>query len=178
MKTPNILYLLSISFYCALQNIHCHNITTTAKKRKSPTGYSDDDSDEDAPDTPTTSALMNRIRVVKYGKKIRRTSATVIKDALRVGETYDIVDIEAANTRHGPTQVWSLKGTEDDDSIKKIFSCADLHQFTTGADGKLDLEARSEMIDRVRVVYNGLQGPEGDEPSKYDFDFLLEKSPH
>ena len=66
------------------------DITTTAKKRRSPTGYSDD-SDEDAPDTPTTagnsSALLNRIRAVKYGKKIRRTSATVIKDALRAGET-------------------------------------------------------------------------------------------
>ena len=61
--------------------------------------------------------------------------------------------------------------------MKKVFSYVDLHQFTTGADGKLDLEARSEMIDRrVRVVYNGLLKPaEGDTSSKYDFDFLLEK---
>ena len=138
--------------------------------------YSDDDSDDGDAVAGSSSALLHRIRAVKHAKQFRRASATVIKDALCVGETYDIVDIEAANTRHGLTQVWSLKGAEDK-AVKKVFSCVDLHQFTTGADGKLDLEARSEMIDRpVRVLYNGLLKPaQGDTPSKYDFDFLLEK---
>ena len=75
----------------------------TSAKRK--IAYSDDDSDDgDVAFTPATagnsSALLDRIRAVKHGKKIRCASATVIKDALCVGETYDIVDIEAVNTRH------------------------------------------------------------------------------
>ena len=151
----------------------------TSAKRK--IAYSDDDSDDgDVAFTPATagnsSALLDRIRAVKHGKKIRRASATVIKDALRAGETYDIVDIEAANTRHGLTQVWSLKGAEDK-TVKKVFRLRRSSPVHHGADGKLDLEARSEMIERrVRVVYNGLLKPtEGDTSSKYDFDFLLEK---
>ena len=81
---------------------HARKPSAAPEKRKQPSDemitsaerkiiYSDDDSDEeDAAFTPTTagnsSALPNRIQVVKHGKKIRRTSATVIKDALCVGK--------------------------------------------------------------------------------------------
>ena len=144
---------------------------TSAKKRRLPTGYSDSsESDEDVSVMSTaraSSALLNRIWAVKSGKK----TAATIKDALRVGETYNIVDIETVNTYHGRRQVWSLRGAEDK-VIKKVFSCTDLHQFTTNVNGELDLEVRGEMIKQIRVVYRGVQKPQGNELLKYEFDFL------
>ena len=122
--------------------------------------------------TPRTSGtLLNRVQAVKSGEKSRRANVTPAKDALRVGEIYDIIDIQTVNTYHGLRQVWSLKGVEDT-SLKKVFSCADLDQFAVNVDRDLDQQDRCDMIKQIRVVHKQLQKPRGNEPSEYDFDFL------
>ena len=111
------------------------------------------------------------MQAVKSGEKSRHADVTVVKDALRVGEIYDIIDIQTVNTYHGLRQVWSLKGMEDT-SLKKVFSCADLDQFTVNVDRDLDQQDRCDMIKQIRVVHKEFQKPQGNEPSEYDFDFL------
>ena len=120
------------------------------------------------PPTPRTS-LLSRIRAAKSGgeKSCRRVNTVPIKEALRVGEMYDVIDIQTVNTRHGSRQAWSLKGVEDT-SLKKVFSCADLDRFTVDDDGNLNQQDRSAMIKQIRLVYKGQDG----EPSKYSFEFL------
>ena len=96
--------------------------------------------------------------------------ATVMKVALRVCEIYVIVDIQEINTCFGPRQVWSLKGVEDT-SLKKVFGCSDLQQFTTDAEGYLDQQDRRDMIENVRVIYKGILESRNDSYPKYDFDY-------
>ena len=132
--------------------------------------YSDDG--EDAADTPKPKAASDIIRsicVVKSRQNPHVTAAS-IEDALRVGERYDIIDIQEINTCFGPKQVWSLKGVEDT-SLKKVFGCPELQQFTTDIEGYLDRQDRRAMIDNVRVTYKGvLESRNGTYP-KYDFDY-------
>ena len=62
------------------------------------------DSDEDVADvsTPRT-LLLSRIRAAKSSceESYRRVNTTPIKDSLRVGEIYDVIDIETVNTCNG-----------------------------------------------------------------------------
>ena len=142
------------------------------KRAQSPifSGSDTDSAEEDVADVPTPrTPLLSRIRAAKSGgeKSCRRVNTVPIKEALRVGEMYDVIDIQTVNTRHGSRQVWSLKGTEDG-TLKKVFSCADLDQFTVDDDGDLNQQDRSDMIKLIRLVYKGQDG----EPSKYSFEFL------
>ena len=127
------------------------------------------DSDEDSADvsTPRTS-LLSRIRAAQSSgeESCYRVNTALIKDALRVGEIYDVIDIETVNTCNGSRQVWSLKGVEDA-SLKRVFSCADLDRHTVDDDGGLNQQDRSDMIKLFRVVYKGQSG----ENSKYGFSF-------
>ena len=140
------------------------------KKRAQSPAFSGTDSDEeDVADVPTPrTSLLSRIRAAKSGgeKSCRRVNTVPIKEALRVGEMYDVIDIQTVNTRHGSRQAWSLKGVEDN-SLKKVFSCADLDRFTVDDDGNLNQQDRSAMIKQIRLVYKGQDG----EPSKYSFEF-------
>ena len=142
-----------------------------AKKRARPQLFSDpdsDDDDEDAADVPKPKApsdIIRRIWAVK-SKQEPHVAATSIKEALRVGERYDVIDIQEINTCFGPRQVWSLKGVEDA-SLKRVFSCADLDRHTVDDDGGLNQQDRSDMIKLFRVVYKGQSG----ENSKYGFSF-------
>ena len=142
------------------------------KRAQSPifSGSGSDSDEEDVADVPTPrTSLLSRIRAAKSGgeKSCRRVNTVPIKEALRVGEMYDVIDIQTVNTRHGSRQVWSLKGTEDG-TLKKVFSCADLDRFTVDDDGDLNQQDRSDMIKLIRLVYKGQDG----EPSKYGFEFL------
>ena len=121
----------------------------------------------------TSGTLLNHMQVVNPDEKSRRrVNVTPAKDALRVGEIYDIIDIQTVNTCHGLRQVWSLKGMEDT-SLKKVFSYADLGQFTVNVDKDLlDQQDRCDMIKQIRVVHKEFRKPGGNEPSEYDFDFL------
>ena len=120
----------------------------------------------------TSGTFLNHMQVVNPDEKSRRVNVTPAKDALRVGEIYDIIDIQTVNTCHGLRQVWSLKGMEDT-SLKKVFSYADLDQFTVNVDKNLlDQQDRCDMIKQIRVVHKELRKPRGNEPSEYDFDFL------
>ena len=94
-----------------------------------------------------------------------------IKDVLQVGEMYDVVSIKEAHTRHGPIQIWSFKCLKDA-AIKKVFSCSELHRFTSDDDGRLDRVKRGEMIKHARIVYRGYQKLPRDVSSKYDFKFM------
>ena len=127
------------------------------------------DSDEDSADvsTPRTS-LLSRIRAANSSgeESCHRVNTALIKDALRVGVIYDVIDIETVNTCNGSRQVWSLKGVEDA-SLKRVFSCADLDRYTVDDDGSLNQQDRSDMIKLFRVVYKGQSG----ENSKYGFSF-------
>ena len=142
-----------------------------AKKRARPQLFSDpdsDDDDEDVADVPkpkAPSGIIRRIWAVK-SKQEPHVAATSIKEALRVGERYDVIDIQEINTCYGPRQVWSLKGVEDA-SLKRVFSCADLDRHTVDDDGSLNQQDRSDMIKLFRVVYKGQSG----ENSKYGFSF-------
>ena len=146
-----------------------------AKKRARPQLFSDpdsDDDDEDAADVPKPKAvsdIIRRIWAVKSRQNPHVTAAS-IEDALRVGERYDIIDIQQINTRFGPKQVWSLKGVEDT-SLKKVFGCPDLQQFTTDVEGYLDRQDRRAMIENVRVTYKGILESRNDVYPKYDFDY-------
>ena len=143
-----------------------------AKKRARSPLFSDPDSDEDAEDVPTPKAssdIIRRIWAVK-SRQEPHVAATGIKEALRVGEKYDILDIQEINTCFGPRQVWSLKGVEDT-SLKKVFGCSDLQQFTTDAEGYLDQQDRRDMIENVRVIYKGILESRNDSYPKYDFDY-------
>ena len=132
--------------------------------------YSDDD--EDAADTPKPKATSDIIRRIWAAKSRQNphVTATGIKEALRVGEKYDIIDIQEINTIFGPRQVWSLKGVEDT-SLKKVFGCSDLQQFTTDDEGYLDRQDRLDMIANVRVTYKGILEGRNDAYPKYDFDY-------
>ena len=140
------------------------------KKRAQSPAFSGTDSDEeDVADVPTPrTSLLSRIRAAKSGgeKSCRRVNTVPIKEALRAGEMYDVIDIQTVNTRHGSRQAWSLKGVEDN-SLKKVFSCADLDRFTVDDDGNLNQQDRSDMIKQIRLMYKGQDG----EPSKYSFEF-------
>ena len=94
-----------------------------------------------------------------------------VKDVLQVGAIYDVVDIEEAYTHRGPIQIWSFKCLKDA-TIKKVFSCSELHRFTSDDYGRLDQAKRSEMIKRVRIMYKGYRKFRSDTSSKYDFRFL------
>ena len=132
--------------------------------------YSDDDEDAaDAPKPKAVSDIIRRIWAVK-SRQEPHVAATGIKEALRVGEKYDILDIQEINTCFGPRQVWSLKGVEDN-SLKKVFGCSDLQQFTTDAEGYLDQQDRRDMIENVRVIYKGILESRNDSYPKYDFDY-------
>ena len=139
------------------------------------------DSDEDSADvsTPRTS-LLSRIRAAQSSgeESCYRVNTALIKDALCVGEIYDVIDIETVNTCNGSRQVWSLeevsiskrsdgrleyvrrkvslslKGVEDT-QLKRVFSCADLDRYTIDDDGSLNQQDRSDMIKLFRVVYKG-----------------------
>ena len=140
------------------------------KKPVQPLVYSDDD--EDAAGAPKPKAVSDIIRHI-WAVKSRQephVAATAIKEALRVGEKYDIIDIQEINTCFGPKQVWSLKGVEDT-SLKKVFGCSDLQQFTTDAEGYLDQQYRRDMIANVRVTYKGILESRNDAYPKYDFDY-------
>ena len=140
-----------------------------AKKRARSPLSSDPDSDEDAADVPTPrTSLLSRIRAANSSgeESCHRVNTALIKDALRVGVIYDVIDIETVNTCNGSRQVWSLKGVEDA-SLKRVFSCADLDRHTVDDDGGLNQQDRSDMIKLFRVVYKGQSG----ENSKYGFSF-------
>ena len=145
-----------------------------AKKRARPQLFSDPDSDddEDVADVPkpkAPSGIIRRIWAVK-SKQEPHVAATSIKEALHVGERYDVIDIQEINTCFGPRQVWSLKGVEDA-SLKKVFGCTDLQQFTIDAEGYLDQKHRRDMIENVRVTFKGILETGNDTYPKYDFDY-------
>ena len=96
-----------------------------------------------------------------------------VKDVLQVGGLYDVVDIKAAYTHRGPIQIWSFKCLKDA-TIKKVFSCSELHRFTSDGYGRLDHTKRCKMIDHVRIMYKGYRKLHRDMTmsSKYDFKFL------
>ena len=129
------------------------------------------DSGEDSAgvSTPRTSVL-NRIRAAQSSGEESRRRVPLIKDALRVGEIYDVIDIETVNTCNGSVfglrHVWSLRGVKDK-TIKKVFSCEDLDRFTVDDDLSLNQQDRSDVIKLFRVVYKGQSG----ENSKYGFSF-------
>ena len=140
------------------------------KKPVQPLVYSDDGEDAaDVSKPKTVSDIIRRIWAVK-SRQNPHVTATSIEDALRVGERYDIIDIQQINTRFGPKQVWSLKGVEDT-SLKKVFGCPDLQQFTTDVEGYLDRQDRRAMIENVRVTYKGILESRNDVYPKYDFDY-------
>ena len=145
-------------------------IIRRAKKPVQRLVYSDDD--EDAADMPKPKAVSDIIRRICVVKSRQHThvTATPIKEALRVGEIYDVIDIETVNTRNGSIQVWSLKGAEDA-SLKNVYSCADLARFTVDDDGDLNQQDRGDMIKLSRVVEEeGLQNVAGN-------DNTIEKTP-
>ena len=145
----------------------------TVKKRKQPdvTAPADVSTPEK---TPTK--ILRHIQPVMVSKNAHN-GAALIKEVLRVGEKYDVIDIQEISTQNwGPRLIWTFKGVEDT-SIKKVFGCADLQRFITGSDGHLDSGERAEMIKHVRVVYKGFQTPEGPRCvyPKYVFEFLQKK---
>ena len=150
------------------QRVCSDEVMPPARKRaRSP------DSDEDSADvsTPRTS-LLSRIRAAQSSgeESCHRVNTALIKDALRVGEIYDVIDIETVNTCNGSVfglrHVWSLRGVKDK-TIKKVFSCEDLDRFTVDDDLSLNQQDRSDVIKLFRVVYKGQSG----ENSKYRFSF-------
>ena len=151
------------------QRVCDDEVMPPAKKRAQSPLFSDSNSDEDAADVPTPrTSLLSRIRAAQSSgeESCYRVNTALIKDALRVGEIYDVIDIETVNTCNGSRQVWSLKGVEDA-SLKRVFSCADLDRHTVDDDGGLNQQDRSDMIKLFRVVYKGQSG----ENSKYGFSF-------
>ena len=109
--------------------------------------------------------------------KNAHNGAALISEVLRVGEKYDVIDIQEISTRNwGPRLIWTFKDVKDT-SIKKVFGCADLQRFITGSDGHLDCGKRAEMIKHIRVMYKGFQTPEGPRCvyPKYVFEFLQKK---
>ena len=153
--------------------VHTRRRSAAPVKRKqrfgSPLAYGDDD--EDAADTPKPKAasdIIRRICVVK-SRQNPHVTTTPIKEALRVGEIYDVIDIETVNTCSGSRQSWSLKGVEDT-TLKRAFSCADLGRFTVDDDGGLNRQDRSDMIKLSRVAEEGSQNVVGS-------DNTIEKTP-
>ena len=140
-------------------------VTITVKKRKQPDVSTP--ADVSTPETPTK--ILRRIQAVMVSRDAH-IGAALIGEVLRVGEEYDIIDIQEINTCFGPKQVWSLKGVEDT-SLKKVFGCPDLQQFTTDAEGYLDRQDRRAMIENVRVTYKGILESRNDAYPKYDFDY-------
>ena len=135
--------------------MHTRRRSAAPVKRKQrfgpPLAYGDDD--EDAADTPKPKAasdIIRRICVVK-SRQNPHVAATPIKEALRAGEIYDVIDIETVNTCSGSRQSWSLKGVEDT-PLKRAFSCTDLGRFTVDDDGGLNRQDRGDMIKLSRVV--------------------------
>ena len=59
----------------------------------------------------------------------------------------------------------------EDASLKKVFGCTDLQQFTIDAEGYLDQKLRRDMIENVRVTYKGILESRKDTYPKYDFDY-------
>ena len=118
----------------------------------------------------TSSNFLKRIWAVQSSKDSYDGPAH-IKDVLQVGEQYDVVSIKGASTRHGPIQIWTFKCLKDD-TLKRVFSCADLHRFTSDNYGRLDREKRREMIKNARIRYKGYQKLQRNMYSKYEFEFL------
>ena len=102
-----------------------------------------------------SSNLLNRIWAVQRSD-VSYSGPSQIRDVLQVGEMYDVVSIKEAYTRHGPIQIWGFKRLKDA-TIKKVFSCSELHRFTSDDEGRLDRAKRNEMIKHVRIVYKGYQ---------------------
>ena len=151
------------------QRVCGDEVMPPAKKRAQSPLFSGSNSDEDAANVPTPrTSLLSRIRAAQSSgeESCHRVNTALIKDALRVGEIYDVIDIETVNTCNGSRQVWSLKGVEDA-SLKRVFSCADLDRHTVDDDGSLNQQDRSDVIKLFRVVYKGQSG----ENSKYGFSF-------
>ena len=79
------------------QRVCGDEVMPPAKKRARSPLFSDPDSDEDAEDAPTPrTSLLSRIRAAKSSgeESCRRVNTVPIKDALHVGEIYDVIDIE------------------------------------------------------------------------------------
>ena len=147
-------------------------VTITVKKRKQPDVSAP--ADVSTPETPTK--IPRHIQAVMVSKNAHN-GASLISEVLRVGEKYDVIDIQEITTRYGPKLIWTFKGVEDT-SLKKVFGCADLQRYITGSVGHLDSGMRAEMIKHVRVVYKGFQTPEEGwwcAHPKYVFEFLQKK---
>ena len=146
-------------------------VTITVKKRKQPDVSAP--ADVSTPETPTK--ILRHIQVVMVSKNAH-IGAALIGEVLRVGEEYDVIDIQEIGTRFGLKLIWTFKGVEDT-SIKKVFGCADLQRFITGSDEHLDCGKRAEVIKHTRVMYKGFQTPEGPRCvyPKYVFEFLPKK---
>ena len=162
------------------QRVCGDEVTPPAKKCLQPLIFNSSDEDNirslfpvaDASKPRTSGTLLNRMQAVKSGEKSgHRANVTPVKDVLRVGEIYDIIDIQTVNTYRGWRQVWSLRGVKDK-AIKKVFSCADLDHFAVNVDRGLDQQDRCDMIKQIRVVHKELQKPQGNEPSERDFNLL------
>lgn len=146
-------------------------VTITVKKRKQPDVSTP--ADVSTPETPTK--ILRRIQAVMVSRDAH-IGAALIGEVLRVGEAYDVIDVQEIATRFGPKLIWTFKSVEDS-SIKKVFGCTDLQRFVAGPDGHLDCGRRNETIRYVRVVYKGFQNPEGPHRiyPKYVFEFLTKK---
>ena len=124
-----------------------------------------------SPVTDTASSnLLNHIWAVQRSD-VSYSGPSQIKDVLQVGELYDVVSIKEAHTRHGPIQIWAFKCLKDA-TIKKVFSCSELHRFTSDDEGRLDRAKRGEMIKHARIMYKGYEKLPRDVSSKYDFKFI------
>ena len=142
--------------------------------RKHIVGYCGPDEDDIRRLSPVTDTPSSKL--LKHIWAVQSSNASYdgpghIKDVLQVGELYDVVSIKEAGTRHGPIQIWTFKCLKDG-TLKKVFSCADLHRFTSTKDGHLDREKRSEMIKNARIRYKGYQKLQREMYSKYEFEFL------
>ena len=140
-------------------------VTITVKKRKQPDVSAP--ADVSTPETPTK--IPRHIQAVMVSKNAHN-GASLISEVLRVGEKYDVIDIQEITTRFGPKLIWTFKGVEDT-SLKKVFGCSDLQQFTTDDEGYLDQQDRRAMIENVRVTYKGILEGRNDAYPKYDFDY-------
>ena len=136
-------------------------------------GPDEDDIRSSPPVTDTTSSNLIRHIWAVQASDVSYNGPGHIKDVLQVGELYDVVSIKEGYTHHGPLQIWSFKCLKDA-AIKKVFSCSELHRFTSDDDGRLDRVKRGEMIKHVRIMYKGYRKLHRDMTmsSKYDFKFL------
>ena len=134
-------------------------------------GPDEDDIRSLPPVTDTTSSNLIRHIWAVQASDVSYNGPGHIKDVLQVGELYDVVSIKEGYTHHGPLQIWSFKCLKDA-AIKKVFSCSELHRFTSDGYGRLDHTKRCKMIDHVRIMYKGYRKFQPDTSSKYDFKFL------